>query len=45
MSGFFIVRPYQNDLLRYSEKEQRNVFEYELALTELDEKLIKFHIW
>lgn len=45
MSGFFIVRPYQNDLLRYSEKEQRNVFEYELVLTELDEKLIKLHIW
>lgn len=45
MSGFFMVRPYQNDLIRYSEKEKRNVFEYDLELTQFAKKLIQLHIW
>lgn len=45
MEGFFIVRPYENDLKRYAEKEQRNVFEYKIGFSDFDRKLIMMHIW
>ena len=45
MDGFFIVRPYENDLQRYTEKEQRNVFEYKIGFSDFEKKLIMMHIW
>ena len=45
MDGFFLVRPYENDLQRYAEKEQRNVFEYTIGFSDFEKKLIMMHIW
>jgi hypothetical protein len=45
MEGFFIVRPYNKDLQRYSEKEQRNVFEYQINFDEFSASLVMMHIW
>jgi hypothetical protein len=45
MEGFILVRPYKNDLKRYSEVEGRNVWTYSLDLTEFDKQLIQAHTW
>lgn len=45
MSGFFIVRPYSIELNRYLNIENRNLFEYRLALTNTQSKLLQLHIW
>jgi hypothetical protein len=45
MEGFILVRPYKNDLKRYSETEGRNVWTYSLDLTEFDKQLIQAHTW
>jgi hypothetical protein len=45
MEGFILVRPYKNDLKRYSQVEGRNVWTYSLDLTEFDKRLIQAHTW
>lgn len=45
MNGFFIVRPHEQDLHRYSQVEGRNVWSYSLDISDFDRMLIKLHIW
>lgn len=43
--GFFKVSPYQNQLQHYTKKEQRNVWEYTLDLTEDQRALMQAYFW
>jgi hypothetical protein len=45
MNGFFSLLPYREQIKRYLEVEDRNVWEYELDLSEKNKKLIYYHIW
>lgn len=45
MPGFFMVRPYKVDKRQYVENEQRNLWSYELNISEFDRKLMQLHIW
>jgi hypothetical protein len=45
MNGFFIVRPFANDYQQYLDVEGRNLWSYELKLTDFEKQLIKSHIW
>ncbi|MDP2893393.1 MAG: DUF4105 domain-containing protein [Sulfurimonas sp.] len=45
MKGFFALQPYKNTLSQYIDKENRNVWEYELKLSEYRKKLLYYHIW
>lgn len=45
MNGLFIVRPFDQDLRRYSETEGRNVWSYTLDINDFDQQLIKLHMW
>ena len=45
MPGFFIVRPYELEYSRYVTQENRNLFEYDLALSDEAELRIQLHIW
>lgn len=45
MPGFFIVRPYEKELVRYLNTEGRNVFEYTLSLDEDARQLLQLHLW
>ena len=43
--GYFLVKPLSNHYAFYNVKEQRNVWKYELSLSEEDKQLIQAHIW
>lgn len=43
--GFFLVKPLNQHYEFYNLAEQRNVWRYELDLSELDRKLLHAHIW
>ena len=45
MKGLFALQPYQKVVKQYTEKENRNVWEYQLKLSEYQRKLIYYHIW
>jgi hypothetical protein len=45
MQGLFIVRPYAVDVEQYAQKEGRNLWSYNLNLSDFDKQLIKYHIW
>jgi hypothetical protein len=45
MKGLFIVRPFNKDLVHYSQTEGRNVWSYTLDINDFDRQLIKLHIW
>ena len=45
MKGMFALQPYDNILKQYTQKENRNVWEYQLRLSEYEKKLIYYHIW
>jgi hypothetical protein len=45
MNGFFSLLPYSEQVKRYLEVEDRNVWEYELDLSEKNKMLIYYHIW
>lgn len=45
MKGLFIVRPFDKELVRYSQTEGRNVWSYTLDINDFDRQLIKLHIW
>jgi hypothetical protein len=45
MNGYFIVRPYSVDIEQYVDKEGRNLWSYQLNLSEQDKVLLKYHIW
>jgi hypothetical protein len=45
MKGLFIVRPFDKDLVHYSQTEGRNIWSYTLDINDFDRQLIKLHIW
>lgn len=45
MKGMFALQPYKNALSQYIDKENRNVWEYELKLSEYRKKLLYYHVW
>lgn len=45
MNGYFILSPYKKHLKRYLNEDERNIWEYELNLTNFEKKLIYYHFW
>jgi hypothetical protein len=45
MKGYFLLSPYQKQINQYLFKEKRNIWEYDLILTDFQMKLIYFHFW
>jgi len=45
MQGLFALQPYQKIIAQYIDKENRNVWEYKLKLSEYRRKLIYYHVW
>jgi len=45
MKGLFALQPYKKIEKQYTEKENRNVWEYQLKLSEYRKKLIYYHVW
>jgi len=45
MQGIFSLRPYQETLLKYLNEEDRNIWEYNLKLTNYERKLMYYHLW
>lgn len=45
MKGLFALQPYKNAVSQYIDNENRNVWEYELKLSDYRKKLLYYHIW
>lgn len=45
MKGLFALLPYKKIVEQYTKKENRNVWAYQLKLSEYRKKLIYYHIW
>lgn len=45
MRGMFALQPYKKIKENYTQKENRNLWEYELSLSEYERKLIYYHAW
>lgn len=45
MKGYFLLRPYEEQIERYLKDENRNIWEYDLTLSKFEKKLIYFHFW
>ncbi len=45
MKGLFALQPYRIIKNNYTKKENRNLWEYQLSLTEYRKKLIYYHVW
>lgn len=45
MKGFFILSPYKTQINRYLKEEERNIWEYDLNLSDFQKKLIYYHFW
>jgi hypothetical protein len=45
MKGMFALQPYTKVKQNYTQKENRNLWEYELVLSEYERKLIYYHVW
>lgn len=45
MKGFFALQPYRETIKQYIEKENRNVWEYKLRLSDYRKKLMYYHVW
>lgn len=45
MPGFFIVRPFQQDLQQYQQREGRNVWQFHLKSTAAELELLRLHLW
>ncbi len=45
MKGFFALQPYRETIKQYIEKENRNVWEYKLKLSDYRKKLMYYHVW
>ncbi len=43
--GYFSLSPLNEKLERYHHQEQRNIWTYELALTEEQKQRIQYHVW
>ena len=45
MKGLFALQPYSVIKENYTKKENRNIWEYQLSLSEYRRKLIYYHVW
>ena len=45
MKGMFALQPYEKIKQNYTQKENRNLWEYELSLSKYEKKLIYYHAW
>lgn len=45
MKGYFLLRPYKEQIERYLEEENRNIWEYSLSLSKFEQQLIYYHFW
>lgn len=45
MPGFFIVRPFSKDMAQYLDQEQRNLWQFRLAASKEQIRLLQLHIW
>ncbi|MEA2017419.1 MAG: DUF4105 domain-containing protein [Campylobacterota bacterium] len=45
MKGLFALQPYKKIVAQYTNKENRNVWSYQLKLSEYRRNLIYYHIW
>lgn len=45
MGGFFALQPYKEVVAQYLYRENRNVWEYQLELSEYRKKLVNYHVW
>ena len=45
MSGFFSVRPFDKDVVKYLANEQRNLWQYSLNASTSDLNLLQLHLW
>lgn len=45
MKGLFALQPYKKIKENYTKKENRNLWEYQLSLSEYERKLIYYHVW
>lgn len=45
MKGYFVLKPYKKQIFTYTNIEERNVWEYNLKLSEENKKLIYYHFW
>ncbi len=45
MKGLFILSPYKTQVNRYLKEENRNIWEYDLNLSDFQKKLIYYHFW
>ncbi len=45
MPGFFTVRPFEQDVEQYLQKEQRNLWQFKLKASKTQLLLLKLHIW
>jgi len=45
MPGFFMVRPFQYDLVQYQQREGRNLWQFELNTTPAQRELLRLHLW
>jgi hypothetical protein len=45
MKGMFALQPYRIILTQYTQRENRNVWEYQLKLSNYQKKLIYYHVW
>jgi hypothetical protein len=45
MKGLFALQPYKKIEQNYTKKENRNIWEYQLSLTNYRRKLIYYHVW
>jgi hypothetical protein len=45
MKGMFALQPYKDMVTQYTKRENRNVWEYTLKLSNYQRKLIYYHIW
>ena len=43
--GLFALTPYTKIKIKYAISEKRNLWEYDLNLSEIEKKLIHYHIW
>jgi len=45
MPGFFSIKPFQNDLFKYKDKEQRNLWRFKLKADKAKLNLLQLHLW
>jgi hypothetical protein len=45
MNGMFALQPYKETVEKYTNEENRNVWEYQINVSDYKRKLIYYHIW